>query len=179
MKYKHSITFNNIDENECSKYSYNFGKTKIEIIISKTGVSISADLDKYYNADTILDSDQYLFADGIKKIFFIYLLKYSVNLDVKSVIIKIYDKEEVLNFNDEGNTPVHSLIFGNLSEKLPDTFSNDKIIEHILNTTKSDGDQRVSITLQNVPKKIKHKRILQYAYYYINKLNIMLASKGV
>ena len=129
MKYKHSITFNNIDENESSKYSYNYGKTKnIEIIISKTGVSISAELDKYYNADTILDSDQYLFADGIKKIFFIYLLKYSVNLKVKSVIIKIHDKEEVLNFNNEGNTPVYSLIFGNLSEKLPNTFSNVKLL---------------------------------------------------
>lgn len=35
----------------------------------------------------------------------------------------------------------------------------------------------MSITLRNVPKKIKHKRILQYACYSVNKLNMKLASK--
>lgn len=142
-KHNHRLIVNKISKDNV-RYTYNFGSTKdIELILSETGFSITADLTKIYDSNEMLSGNSYLFPDGIKKALLLYLIKYSKSLKIKNITIQIDNDEEILNFNDETIPPVYSMINGNLFRNMPVEFSDKAVFEHLLNTPKSKYDKRI------------------------------------
>ena len=140
MKYLHKIAVGNLSKSS-SEYTYDYGHTKnIRLFISKKGICIEVDLSKMMAVEEILSSNNYLFADAIKKALLIYLIKYSKNLEIKSIKIQI----DSVNYDIVNIPKIYSLIQGNLIRKMSPQWDNKSIIENILWYKKSYYGHRIA-----------------------------------
>lgn len=164
MKYKHTLVVNKLSNNAI-KYTYDFGATKgIEIRISKTGFSISVDLNKMYDKNEMVSGNSYLFPDAIKKAMLLYLLKHSKSIDIKNFTVKIDDIEEFIPITN--NKLVFSLVDSNLVRTLPSSFYSEDIIKYVLNTTKSKYDKRTASLFAFIYSKSKIFETEKFIYLW-------------
>lgn len=166
MKHKHILLFNSIN-NRYIKYTYNFGSTDgVELKICKNGFQITAELTKIYDKDEMLSGNTYLFPDAIRKALLIYLLSYSKGLIIKSITCKIDDEEDATVFDNEPKPPLYSMINGDLVRDLPETFTNEPVIEYLLNTPKSKYDRRIASLFALLTSKSKAFETERFIYLW-------------
>lgn len=143
-KHIHVLSINGVST-KSEKYTYKFGSTKdIQLIMSKDGISISAELTKLYDQEDLISDNSYLFSDAIKKALLLYLIRYNKMLEINLIMIKIDNDEKVMNFNKKSKPPIYSMITGTLQRPLSSAFSNKVVFEFLLNITKSKYDKRIA-----------------------------------
>ena len=165
-KHTHVLIINKLSKDSVV-YTYDFGNTKnIKLTISKTGVSISANLSNIYDKKEMLSSDGYLFPDSIKKALLLYLLKYNKTLSIKSITVKIDDVEEVVSFDNKTTPPIYSMINGGLKRNISEDFSSNSVFEHLLKTPKSKYDKRIAALFAFLCSKSKEYETERFIYLW-------------
>lgn len=165
-KHIHTLIINKFGKNS-RKYIYDFGSTKnVELILSETGISITAQLTKVYDKEEMLSGDSYLFPDAIKKALLLYLLKYNKAPNINSITVKIDDEQEEIPFPKGAKPPIYSMINGNLQRDLSKEFSNDTVFEYLLKTPKSKYDKRIASLFALLCSKSKEYETERFIYLW-------------
>lgn len=165
-KHLHILTVNNLSKN-MTEYTYKFGHTKnIKLLLSKTGFSVSVELNEIYNTEDMLSGDGYLFPDSIRKGLLLYLIEYNKSLNIDSITVKIDDEEEKVTFNKKVKPPIYSMVNGNLQRKIPKLFSNNIVFNYLLNTTKSNYGKRISSLFALLCSKSKEYETERFIYLW-------------
>lgn len=139
MKYLHKIIIGTPSKKP-SVYCYNYGNTKnIKIAMSKKGASIEVMLSRKHSTQELLQKN-HLFADAIKKVLLVYLVKYSKSLTLKTMMIQIGEIVHEI----EDIPQVHSMVQSELQTKMDIGWNKEKIIQDILWFTKSTSKQRMA-----------------------------------
>lgn len=166
IKHIHTLIINKVGKNS-RKYIYDFGSTKnVELILSETGISITAQLTKVYDKEEMLSGDSYLFPDAIKKALLLYLLKYNKALNINSITVKIDDEQEEIPFPKGAKPPIYSMINGNLHKKVPKVFLNDTVFDYLLKTPKSKYDKRIASLFALLCSKGKEYETERFIYLW-------------
>ncbi len=166
MKHKHLLAFNSINK-RFNKYTYSFGNTDgVELRICKNGFQITAELTKIYDKNEMLSGNTYLFPDAIRKALLIYLLTNSKGLHIKSITCKNDDEEDTTVFDSNPESPIYSMIKGDLVRKLPEEFKNESVIEYLLNTPKSKYDRRIASLFAFLTSKSKTYETERFIYLW-------------
>ena len=166
LRHEYVLILNHIGKRPV-EYIYNFGSTKgVELLLSKSGVSISVNSEKIYDKTELLSGDTYLFPDAIKKALLIYLIKYNKALKITSITVKIDDDEETLLFDKKVCPPVYSMINGDLYRKIPNKFSDKIVSDHLLKTTKSKYDKRIASLFAFLFSKSKEYETERFIYLW-------------
>ncbi len=165
-KHIHTLIINKVGKNS-RKYIYDFGSTKnVELTLSETGISITAQLTKVYDKEEMLSGDSYLFPDAIKKALLLYLLKYNKALSISSIIVKIDDAQEEIPFPKGAKPPIYSMINGTLQREIPKAFSSDTVFQNLLNTPKSKYDKRIASLFALLCSKSKEYETERFIYLW-------------
>lgn len=166
IKHIHTLIINKVGKNS-RKYIYDFGSTKnVELTLSETGISITAQLTKVYDKEEMLSGDSYLFPDAIKKALLLYLLKYNKALSIKSITVKIDNEQEEIPFPKGAKPPIYSMIKGNLQRDLSKEFSNDIVFKCLLKTPKSKYDKRIASLFALLCSKSKEYETERFIYLW-------------
>lgn len=143
-KDKYLIIINKSDTKN-SKYcfSYSFGNTKNIIIkLKKNSASVEFDQTSSRSKETILNGNDKLFNDSIKKIMLLHQILYNYSLNIHSICIRKNNEP----FVDIDENPIVSMI-----EQSETKFDKkwEKLIDVILNTPSSKEDER-SASIKNI-----------------------------
>lgn len=165
-KHLHILTVNYLDKN-LTEYTYEFGHTKnIKLSLSKTGFSISVELNKIYDKEEMLSGNSYLFPDSIRKGLLLYLIKYNKSLDINSITVKIDDEYDKVTFDEKVKPLIYSMVNGNLQREISKTFSNDIVFDYLLNTPKSKYDKRIASLFALLCGKSKEYETERFIYLW-------------
>ena len=166
VKHIHTLTINKVGKS-AKKHLYDFGSTKnIELTLSETGISITAQLTKVYDKEEMLSGNSYLFPDAIKKGLLLYLIKYRKALQIKSIIVKTDDNEETIKFDATVKPPVYSMISGDVKRNIPSELSSDSVFGYLLHTPKTKYDKRIASLFALLCSKSKDFETERFLYLW-------------
>ena len=151
----------------CEEFLYSYGNTKdIRLELSKTGIRITFSFNKVYSKDDMLGYGKfYIFPDAIKKALLLYLVKFSKNLDLTAIRLKIDGGEVVIDVKD---TPlVYSLVNGSLLRQMDSSFQNKAVLDGIIGFTKSKQDHRMASLFALLCSKSKIYEAERFIYLWM------------
>lgn len=159
----------NCQEEKSLSYMYDYGNTKkIILTISKEAICIIAELAKEYDRHEILTYDGYLFPDAIKKALLIHLIKFSVNIMIKTILVQIDDDLQVVIDSEKGQIPpICSMVVGELQHPFTEKW-NYSSIEGILTQTKSSYDSRTASLFALICSKNKRYEAERFIYLWMS-----------
>jgi hypothetical protein len=169
------------------QYTYAFGQTKnIQLLLSATGFSITAELTRVYSKEEMLSGNSYLFSDAIKKALLLYLLKYNKTPQIKTITVNVDDREETDSFDKTVKPPFYSMISGELQRPLSAAFAGDELFCYLLRTPKTKYDKRIAALFAFLCSKSKAYETERFIYLWTS-LNgmygwiseLVVAHKGI
>lgn len=150
-------------------YTYDYGSTKgIELVVSEDAVRITARLTKAYGQDEVVSNDSKLFSDALRKALLCHIILLSKNITIRNMSVQIGEDKEPIEIPDAGvSPPVYSLVLGDLCSRMSKEWSDEKIIQSILNKPKSEYDSRMASLFALICAKSKPYQAERFIYLWM------------
>ena len=164
MKKKYLIKINSCDDNAkyCS-YTYSYNRTKdIKFSICQQNAYILFYQDSKRNLESVLEGQDRLFNDFVKKAMLIHQILYGKELIVEEKIQFFADDEKL--FDSEEN-PIYSLMIPDRPIKIPNSWHS--LIEHILNTCLTNVKEEDIVIKNAIMAKNEDKQSLKFLRYFL------------
>jgi len=154
---------------------------RIEIHIRSTGIVIQTASSAQKNPEDILNGNDSLFADALKKALQLYVIRYNRYLSITIAQVMIDDKLlSNYSLKDSGSPLVYSLSEGRLRENFTPTWNAEGITNVIARTSNSSYDGRFSALHALLAAKSNRYEIERFTYYWMamNGLYNYIAAEG-
>ena len=138
IKHVYNLTINT-GRTVAKPVTASFGSIRNNMLhICKDGILIQVTTGAEKNADTVVNGNDNLFADLIRKSLLIYIIRYGKSLEVKHVVFSEGDKEQIVFDNQEDTLPfVYCMAEGMLRLPFTETWRNQTFENIIASTSRS------------------------------------------
>lgn len=164
MKKKYLIKINSCDGNaEYSSYTYSYNRTKdIKFFICQQNAYIVFHQDSKRNLESVLEGQDRLFNDFVKKAMLIHQILYGKELIVEEKIQFFADDEKLFDLEEN---PIYSLMILDRKIEIPNSWYS--LIEHILDTCQTNEKEEDIVIKNAIMAKNEDKQSLKFLYNWM------------